>query len=569
MRINEDKFTAAIQLYRGIFRQIESVDYGCIINTAPRVKWVEVPRTYHPSMERYMTTYLEYTIGRRMIGYFATGRGYDEKPQGGIINYPLSSLRYFTSIKTMAQMLSYGHTISGVQRTVTDPNKPRQFYYLMLDFDDVAMPIDAMLQQVHFKPSIVYNTFSHGAKKAKGMNRYRFIYVLSSPMSKTPDDFKAFYRQFTVECGVSGQYDSNCEDIARACNGTDKPARWCNATIHFDGEHFFQYNTDTTAEWHQIVFDTDSRGRVKKEERVNAQWVLNVPYTSQRMAATKTLRKWGVNEDTITLWLGSKENGYLGGFKPFLTHYMPKGDIRDYCGRTPDADGKRDVLDGSPVYTMNRCRKHTQNSHIWVDGEHRWKRIYMDGLLRRKIYLRNNGAEYADDILYLLADDWCKYFSPYEDSDHDNRQMKYGKFEFIEVFDGVMSADVNSIDADEKVSGYVITAAATTEQKRSMVGKYRWQDEDTKVADIIKNCKSIDEARGLLETFTDRTFSDKRLRKLLWGEVETETRTQQNRRILEQIIDKKKKREWNYRQCVDAGFDGSYNTFISYWKKVK
>lgn len=551
---------------------MKNVDYYKvlqIVNSARPVDWVTYGKDYHPCCERFFSTYSQFK-GHYTIGYFATGRGYDEKPQGGIINYPLSSLRYFTDIETMARMLSYGHTIGGVQRTVEDTSKPRQFYYMMFDFDDTAIQLDTMLQRVKFKPSVAYHTFSHGTKKAKGTNRYRLIYVLSFPLNKTPEQYKSLYRQFAIECAINGLYDTNCEDIGRACNGTDKPAQWCNATVHWDGDHFFQLNADTTAEWHHIEFKYNEDGKLEKEPYINARWVLKVPYISQRTAAVKTLRKWGISEDTITLWLGSKENGYIGGFKALLAHYLPKGDIRDYCGYTSDTDGKRDILDGSPVFSMERCRKHKKNSHIWVDGERRWKRIYTDGMLRRKIYARNNGNEYADDIFFLLAYDWSNYFSPYEDNDHKTKKMKYGKFEFVEVFDGVMSADITDIDTDEVVKGYIITTSASTQEKRKMVGKYRWSDEDNRIADIIKNCKSTREAKEMLDRiFPEKTFSEERLNKLLWGEVSKETRTQRNRRIFMQVVDKKKKREWNYQKCVDAGFDGSFDTFVSYWKKIK
>ena len=535
---------------------MEEIDFNkviSIVNAAPPPNIRTWSNNHSDALERYITTSSLVNHSEFRLCYFSSFKGYNDKPDWNIdkgLSRELSTRRCCTTIENFARAIYSGHTVGMAVRS--DGCKRRGLvYFVGYDFDDYPTTMKETINLAKIKPTVAYETFSNNTHKN---NRFRFLYVLANPMLISDTDFPTIYKKIAAACGLRG-YDHNCIDITRAFNGTNSQPVCYSTMLVWDGSEWWARGSSTDGK--KIELEKTKKGEYIKFNP-QPRWILKYHGLTPRQRAVKDLNEAGVSEKSAEL--------LLKGVCNFLNEYTPKETLSSFCGYD-ERDGYFELSDQNNSYSLDRIYKprwHNGKFVKYKDGERRHDVI----TLAAKLWRKCNMSACADDILYYTIRTWFDICDTQISNEDDGHRMD--GYAFAHLICCVMESDLTDLEPDRNPS-FTRTDTATLPKnaRKHFARKFAWINEDEAIIKIAEGAKSVQEIQYRLECserFSDRKITAARIEKVTG--MKTETETQRNRRILQENVDKKKKRAWNWMKVQEAGFTGSESTFVKYWKSI-
>ena len=128
---------------------------------------------------------------------------------------------------------------------------------------------------------------------------------------------------------------------------------------------------------------------------------------------------------------------------------------------TPTIQYPKDYIE-TPRRLFWDAVNHTHFVKKWTDGEQRHRKLYMAGIILRRL----NPQLSPDELLFATAQEFATYY--------DNTDKKYTTADMIRVVEKVLDADVNRELGRWKRKGYIVNGSYCEKHgvsKRSVVGE--------------------------------------------------------------------------------------------------
>lgn len=327
------------------------------------------------------------------------------------------------------QALRDGHGFCPLSRDQAQADQART-NIIVYDFDHSTTPLDEFIKGLSIKPAFTYYSYSNGRD---GQFRYRLIYELS-------------------ECITGSEYDAAHQHIAQA-NGW-KPATKGDPTNKYDPLARNQYFFSGTS----ISYYPDN--------------IINeYTHTQHKPAPAPTAKKARQTPaDTTTTYFTDDFIKNFGRLTPHaFTQLQQEGSVY-YITHTPlpqvDADTSIIVYPKDYIETPRRLYwdsvNHTHFVKKWTDGEQRHRKLYMAGIIIRKL----NPKLSPDELLFATAQEFATYY--------DNTDKKYTTGDIIRIVERVLSADTGRELSRWKHKGYIVNGQYCDRHgisKRQVVGE--------------------------------------------------------------------------------------------------
>lgn len=248
----------------------------------------------------------------------------------------------------------------------------------MIDLDDdVECGLDELVSKLRYKPSIAYTTYSH-QQEGKG-NRYRLLYLFRDAISDT-DIYKSIYQILIDNLGF--KLNDNCGgNVTQAIYGTNENCQIIlTENIYSISDFDISYkvqngHSNSIKERERNIIEIESP--IQDNEYINDYW--NMSYSDLLL---KYSDKYPIIEHTP---LDETDDD-----TPFIMLPSDYIEIKRYW--LWDA-----VLDknGDKRYSVTRVKK-------IKDGEHRRKKLFLNGILRRKMVQELSFEHLLNNMVYEL-----------------------------------------------------------------------------------------------------------------------------------------------------------------------
>ena len=306
---------------------------------------------------------------------------------------------------------------------------------ITFDFDHNTTPLPAFVEGLALKPTFSYYSFSNGKG---GQFRFRLIYQLA-------------------ECITGSQYDEVHQYIAQT-NGW-MPATKDDQTNKYDplarNQYFF--SGTSISYYPSNIINEYTHTQPKPAQAPTAKRV-------------KKARQTQPQADTTTAYFTDEFKRNMGRLSPHaFTQLQQEGSVY-YITHTPlpEVDNNTPIREYPKGYVETPRRlywdsvNHTHFAKKWTDGEKRHRKIYMAGIILRKL----NPQLSPDKLLFAL----CREFATY----YDNTDKKYTTADVIHIVERVLSADINRELGRWKRKNYIVNVSYCKKHgvsKRSVVGE--------------------------------------------------------------------------------------------------
>lgn len=275
---------------------------------------------------------------------------------------------------------------------------------VMFDMDGcVDCSLVTLLDSLKYKPTVSYTTFSHN-KEGKG-NRYRLLYLFEDPITDTRL-YKGIYKE--IKSSFDFELDDNCG--SNPCQAVFGSGSDCEVVVTENSYSADDFN---------LILEKGLSNSIKKEKRNNIEiesLFRNDEYKSDfyQLSYTELLDKYRY----VYPFFEHTPLPVVSDDCPYII--LPENyiSIKRYwlCQRVKDEYG-----DERWLYAKIRKIK---------DGEHRRKKLYLNGILRRKM---------IPDITFehLL---YCLIFELYYFYENSKDTIK--KLDILNIARNVMMADI-------------------------------------------------------------------------------------------------------------------------------
>lgn len=310
---------------------------------------------------------------------------------------------------------------------------------IVYDFDHSTTPLDEFIKGLTIKPAYTYYSFSNGKD---GQYRYRLIFQLNTPIE-------------------GYQYDEVHEYIATA-NGW-MPATKDDQTNKYDplarNQYFFSgtgisYNPDN------IIYEYNTHTAPASPRKPK-------PATAP---TAKKARQTKPQADTTKAYFTDEFKRNMGRLSPHaFTQLTAEGSVY-YATHTPlpEVDNNTPIIEYPANYIETPRRlfwdaaNHTHFVKKWTDGEKRHRKLFMAGVIIRRL----NPQLSPDELLFAVCQEFATYY--------DNTDKKYTTADVIHIVERVLDADINRELGKWKRKGYIVNGIYCEKygvSKRSVVGE--------------------------------------------------------------------------------------------------
>lgn len=304
---------------------------------------------------------------------------------------------------------------------------------IVFDFDHNTQPLDSFVEGLALKPTFSYYSFSNGKG---GQFRYRLIYKLS-------------------ECITGSEYDAAHQYIALT-NGW-MPATKDDPTNKYDPLARNQYFFSGTSISYYPDNIINEYTHTQPKPAPTAKKARHQPRQTKPQA------------NTTTTYFGDEFKQNFGRLTPHaFTQLQQEGSVY-YITHTPlplvDADTSIIVYPKDYIETPRRLYwdsvNHTHFVKKWTDGEQRHRKLYMAGIILRKL----NPQLSPDELLFAVCQEFATYY--------DNTDKKYITGDIIRIVERVLSADMGRELGKWRRKNYIVNGSYCEKHgtsKRAIVG---------------------------------------------------------------------------------------------------
>lgn len=335
------------------------------------------------------------------------------------------------------QALREGHGFCPLHRDLAKADTS-QTNIVVYDFDHSTIPLPAFVEGLNLKPTYTYYSFSNGKD---GQYRYRLIYQLA-------DTIKGY------------QYDAAHNYIATA-NGW-KPATKGDTINTYDplsrNQYFF---SGTSISYHpdNIIIYENTHTQPKAQPAPAPTTARHQPRQTKPQADTPT-----------TAYFTDEFKQNFGRLTPHAFTLLQQEGSVFYLTHTPlpevDADTPTIQYPKDYIETPRRlfwdAANHTHFVKKWRDGEARHRKLYMAGIILRKL----NPQLSPDELLFAVCQEFATYYS--------NDDKKYTTADVIHIVERVLDADTGRELSRWKHKGYIVNGQYCDRHgisKRQVVGE--------------------------------------------------------------------------------------------------
>ena len=277
----------------------------------------------------------------------------------------------------------------------------------MLDLDgDVECGLDELVSELRYKPSIAYTTYSH-QQEGKG-NRYRLLYLFKIAISDT-EVYKSIYQILIDNLGF--KLNDNCGgNVTQAVYGTNEN---CQIILTENIYSISDFDIDIrTGNGHSNYIRKEERNIIGLESPIQNQEYINDFWN---MAYSDLLLKYS---DTYPIFEHTPLEE-VDDDTPFIMLPSDYIEIKRYWFMETIVDEN-----GNKRYDVSRARK-------IKDGERRRKKLFINGILRRKM-VKDISFEH---LLNCMAYEFYHYI--------DNSKDRISKKELYDTTLNIFYSDID------------------------------------------------------------------------------------------------------------------------------
>lgn len=280
----------------------------------------------------------------------------------------------------------------------------------MVDIDgDVECGLNELVSKLRYKPSIAYTTYSH-QQEGKG-NRYRLLYLFRIAISDT-DTYKSIYQILIDNLGF--ELNDNCGNSAV-----------------------------------QAIFGTNEDCQIILTENIYSISDFDISYTYQKGHSNSIKER---ERNIIKLESPFQDNDYINDFwnmsySDLLLKYSDKYPIFEHTPLSEANDDTPYIILPSDYIEIKRYwimetiydengNKRSKSSRVKKikDGEHRRKKLFINGILRRKMVNDLSFEHLLNNMVYELY-----YYI-------DNTKDKITKKELFDISVNIYKSDIDNFN---------------------------------------------------------------------------------------------------------------------------
>ena len=341
---------------------------------------------------------------------------FNEKPKGNEI-----AKIHFNEMTVTNDMLSSFIT-NGYCYCPTDRKleKVKESDYICIDVDDSTVEMNDYVSSLTDKPTIYYTTPSNGnIEKSKNkygddkhIYRFRLLYALDTPTSNATEYEQAY--KYIVESN-----DMPFVDFRRA-NQYYNGSKGCE-----------MHNTNRVYSLPDQYKDVDLAKEEKKSTNPKSKKTPdNISSGSGTLGTT-------LDEDVRSAFLNCTN------YEDFLSWYYGEFGDSNLVRETPylqDETDERILVLGKDYYVIPKkyvCWDKENKTRIygkWVDGDNRHAKIYITGIILRKL----NPTATANDLLREIVAILLSYY----DICNPGGELKFNRKTILQLLDSVIKADL-------------------------------------------------------------------------------------------------------------------------------
>lgn len=304
---------------------------------------------------------------------------YDEKPLGNVINKMRWECKEL-SVDDFANAISQGYSFCALmQNNWRDRNNFICTSMLVFDIDHCTTPMDEYIPKLEYKPTICYTSPSN----TEGDYGFRLIYLLDFELCSV-DDYYTF--------SVSFAHQSNFEQLSKP-SLSNKKKRILDEHSHL-GEQFWNGNSHGEV----VVY-----GNILKKENINVNQVYKRVLAKKTKSISQTITIHTHHNRVSDTFQRDYENM---PFQDFIQKYHT---VYENMEHTPI-----DISEDEPMiyfnddyYEIRRPWKKINGETLKIkDGEGRRKKLFLNGIIRRKI----NPSITFENLLYNLVYEFEYYY---------------------------------------------------------------------------------------------------------------------------------------------------------------
>ena len=340
---------------------------------------------------------------------------YNEKPTGSEIA-KIQFNQMTVSNDLLSSFISGGYCYCPTDRKL---ERVRESDYICIDVDDSTVEMNEYVSTLTDKPTIYYTTPSNGnVEKSqqkfgddRHIYRFRLLYALDTPTCNATEYEQAFRYITTTNNMTSVDY--------RRANQYYNGSKGCE--LH--NTHRVYSLPD---EYKDVVLDNgkEKGGKPKPKQ------------TAGGVSSGNSHNETTLDGDVLSVFLD------CGKYEDFLSWYSGMFGASTLLRETPylpDEEDKRKLVCGdyyviSKKYIGWDKENKTKIYGKWLDGENRHTKIYITGIILRKL----NPTASADDILREIVAILMTYY----DICNPDGKLKFGKRNILQLLDSVMKADL-------------------------------------------------------------------------------------------------------------------------------
>lgn len=378
---------------------------------------------------------------------------YDHKPMDKAEKERISGGKHFhykeLTEEFFLQALRDGHGFCPLPRYQAQADQAKT-NIVVYDFDYNTTPLPAFVEGLALKPAYAYYSYSNGKW---GLHRCRLIFELSSPIAGNQYDEVHHYIATANHWRKTPPHKKDVPPTPEMLNTFDGLAR----NQYFFSGTGISYNPENVINYAQPA--------QPREHHQPAPKPAPAPTTARHQP-----RQTKPQADTTTTYFTDDFKKNFGRLSPHaFTQLTAEGSVY-YATHTPlpmvDADTPTIQYPKDYIETPRRLfwdgANHTHFVKKWTDGEARHRKIYMAGIILRKL----NPQLSPDELLFAVCQEFATYYS--------NDDNKYTTADLIHIVECVLSADTGRELGKWKRKGYIVNGIYCEKHgtsKRAVVGQ--------------------------------------------------------------------------------------------------
>ena len=333
-------------------------------------------------------------------------------------HYKVMSEHYFL------QALQEGHGFCPLHRDQAQADQAIT-NIITFDFDHSTIPLPVFVEGLKIKPSFTYYSYSNGKG---GLYRYRLIYVLKDTIGGYQYDEVHQYianANHWQKCPPHKKDEPPTPEMFDTYDPLSRNQYFFSGTsISYYPDNVVQYTPAQPREHHQ---------------------------PAPKPAPAKKARQTPADTPTETYFTEEYKKNMARLTPHAFTQLQQEGSVF-YIDHTPlpqvDADCPIIEYPANYIETPRRlwwdAANHTHFVKKWTDGEKRHRKLYMAGIIIRRL----NPQLSPDELLFACAQEFSTYY--------DNTDKKYTMAQIIHIVERVLGADVNRELGRWKHKGYIV-----------------------------------------------------------------------------------------------------------------